>query len=178
MKKIYTIKIDDELPLTYEIKNNIKVICYLLYDSIKDIEEELNQKILYDGVCIDKKGKTTKVIPNELLDNYNGKEYNYKFISEVDKLDYRLYEPFIISDKSFGITVYDNMINDASIALLIDGAQKLAKTNYKYEINVYYYEEDEERLKTISTITHDNEEVYNYKNYKYKIKKLFSKRNN
>ena len=93
MKKIYTFTLDDEVP-SDELFNDVKVIAHLLYDDLKN--EEDDTKILVT---------TDKHKENVLYETKVMNDYQYKFLSEIENDNEALYEPFLINHIGFGITI-------------------------------------------------------------------------
>ena len=142
MSKIYTIKLEDEVPLSLEYRNNIRTICYLLYDEINRLETE-DREILY---------RNDHVIYNELLEDHNVTGYTYQFVAEKHHDKPFHYEPFMLNDYTFGFSVYDDAITDYEICTLLNAIQLLIKTNYRFIVDSYYFETDHNRSKLISSM--------------------------
>lgn len=132
MKKIYTITLDDEIPLSDNIISDVKEIAYCLFEEI----DKYDRPIL---VIDDKKNN---LIKNELLESFNGTKYNYRFQSENSKIEKYLYEPFLINDKSFGFTVYDGSITDEEVLSFLNTIQTMLNFNYKFNIDSVYYDDE------------------------------------
>ena len=127
------------------VKSDIKVLAYLVYDAIFKMEDSYDSPILY---------KNRNLITNDLLERKDDGKYTYMFLSDKEQnIDYRFYEPFLISSTSFGFTVYDGTISDGDIATLLDMQQKFMKFNYNFFINSFTYDKDEERFETINKIS-------------------------
>ena len=157
MKEMYAISLDDDIPLEKQDINNVKIICYLLFDEIKDLNPDV---VIYDELYIDRAGNKAEIAENELLDDYyeDGNCY-YHFLSEEDNNDYRKYNPFIINDNVFGFTVNDGIVNDKIICQIINDIQKLLKTNYHFSLKSYYYHTNDERYNIIEDIRKNQNET-------------------
>ena len=132
MKKIYTITLDDENVPSWKFYNDLRVIAYWLYDALDGMESKDGDSILcHEGL-----------IHNDLLETSCKGIYQYRFLSDINKGDYHMYEPFIINNNSFGFTIIDDdIISDAEITELLDQTLKFLNLNYKYSINDIYYDE-------------------------------------
>lgn len=160
MEKIYTISLDDDVPLSEKVLNEIKVLCYLVYDSIKNLE--------YDNVTPILCNKD--VIYNELHDSYTDGNYNYHFT--YNDFESGKYEPFMIDNTSFGFTINDEMLTDDKLIEIINDCKKILRINYHFKIYKYKYEDDKKhknRLIAIKKILLDKNIISNSnKEDKYK----------
>jgi len=144
MKRIYTITFEDGEYPSNNVESNIKVLMYLLYKEIENLEYE-SDEILY------KKG----LMYNELFD------------SEKNICNFSMYEPFMIDKFSFGFTINDDLIDSGTVQLLLENLQKMLRTNYKFTIdNRYVYEKDRERMKILKKIQ-NKEEILEKENNGY-----------
>lgn len=164
MKKIYVVSLDDGIPLSDKLKDEIKVLAYLVYDEINGYECDDGSRILYrDGI-----------IYNELLEkNING-VYVHRF--EYNDIESGIYEPFMINDRSFAFTVNDGTINDDEINNIIYRVRLFSKITYKFNINSFAYEEDKKknRLLAIKKIILDSQKKNEKKedNVKVRVKSI------
>lgn len=130
MKKIYTITLDDDVPLSEDTISNIKEIAYFLFEEI----DKYDRKIL----VVD---DNHNLIRNELLESFVNGKYNFRFESEHTNIDNYRYEPFLIDNRSFGFTVYDGSIDDNEIFLLLRNVLSFFGFNYKFNIDSLYYDD-------------------------------------
>ena len=160
MKKIYIVSLDDEVPLSDKIKDEVKVLAYLVYEEIQGYECEDGRQILcQDGI-----------IYNELLEkNVNG-DYVHRFMH--DDIESGMYEPFMIGDRSFAFTINDGTFNDAEIRDIIYKVRIFSKINSKFVIDSVTYEEDKKknRLLAIKKILQESQKEKNIKEDKTKTK--------
>ena len=138
MKKIYTFTLDDGDYPSVNIKGEVSTIAYLLYEELKDLEGISSRKILV---------MNKNLCENELLDVYiHGKYAFSKFKDEKSVLC----EPFMLSDTSFGITVYDGVISDSEMSMLLISAKRFIHSKCSFEIDSITYEAnntDDERMR-------------------------------
>ena len=140
MKKIYTISLDDEIPLSDELLNEIKMLCFLVYDSIKILEyDEIEPILNYDGI-----------IYNELLESYSNGCFHYRFT--YDNYESGKYEPFMIDNKSFGFTVNDSKLDDEELVKILDENKKMLNMKYNFKVNAYVYKDDKKHKNRLITL--------------------------
>ena len=99
MKKIYTVTLSEDGEPSNSMASDMRIVGYFLCSNLDAYETVKGKPIMYsDGIK-----------PNDLLEiNINGGTY-YHFTSDIPTIDNKLlYEPFIISDNSFGFTVIDD----------------------------------------------------------------------
>ena len=176
MKKIYTVTLDDDVPLSYDIASDVREIAFWLFEEIN----KFDRKILYflEDENISKDG----IYRNHLLDSTITKDgkYTYKFTSDNSMIDYRMFEPFMLSDTSFGFTVYDGSISDSEISIILNQVLKFLKFDYKFNIDGSVYYDDTKissRLMAIDMIANKSikkEEDKGKKRVKTKINPIFS----
>lgn len=160
MKRIYTVTLeDDDIPLSHNISSDIREIAYWLYEDLGKFDEQI--------LCIDIDQDRSKegLIRNELYDVPSKEGYIYKFDSDLKDIDDRLYEPFILGEKTFGFTVYDNTISSSELSIILDSILKLVKMDYKYTIDSIVYDDKniKNRFKAIDSITEIKDTVSNAK---------------
>lgn len=143
MKRIYTFTLDDDVPLSNNVGSDIREIAYWLFTELSRYEKPV--------LCIE---DDKKLYENELYDIDLGNKYIYKFTSDNSKIDYRLFEPFMISDTSFGFTVYDGSITDDEILEVLNHVLKIIHLNYKFTMYSKSYDDSDinNRLDTINRI--------------------------
>ena len=164
MKKIYVISLDDEIPLSTKIEDEIKVLCYLVYDEIQGYEYGDNRKILcHDGI-----------IYNELFERNTGNDYVHWF--KYNNVESGTYEPFMINSRSFAFTINEGTISDEEINNIIHNVRRFAKIDYNFNISSVTYEEDKKknRLLAIKKILLDSQKKDEKKedNNKVKVKSI------
>ena len=131
MKKIYTITLDDDIPLSESISSDIKEIAYFLFEEIAKYDRQI---LVVDD--------DRNLIRNELLESYHNGRYNFRFDSEHTDIDNYRYEPFLINDRSFGFTVYDGSIDEEEIQSLLNNVLIFFRLNYKFNIDCLYYDDE------------------------------------
>lgn len=138
MKKIYTFTLDDEDCPSVNIKGEVSTIAYLLYEKLKDLEGISSQKILV---------MNKNLCENELLDVYMHGRYVFSKFKDEKSV---LCEPFMLSDTSFGITVYDGVISDSEMSMLLANAKRFIHSKCSFKIDSITYEVsniDDERMR-------------------------------
>lgn len=161
MKKIYTITLDDEVPLSDIVSSDIKEIAYCLFEEM----DKYDRPILVVG-------DNNNLVRNELLESFNGKRYNYRFESESSKIDNYRYEPFLINSRSFGFTVYDEATTDEEIMTFLNNVQHMLGFNYKFNIDSVYYDDVfvNGRLSAYNFLVYGTTDINSSKNVKVKKK--------
>lgn len=161
MNKIYTITLDDEVPLSEKVISDIKQVVYILFDKI----DSFDRKIL---VFDDEKSNLKR---NQLLEIKNNGEYIYFFESEHSLTDNYRYEPFIINNRSFGFTVYDGSIEDEEVRELLNYSLNFLKLNYKFNIDSSLYYDDDIASARLSAYNYMVYGIHESKNDNKNIKK-------
>ena len=172
MKKIYTITLDDDVPLSGNIGSDIREIAFWIYEELSKFSEPI--------LCMDddRDISNSGLIKNELYDiSFEGK-YIYKFTSDMKNVDKRMYEPFVLNDTSFGFTVYDGSISDTEVAIILENILKLLKFNYKFNIDSIVYNDSKKanRLLAINEIMNKKEMIQasSKKRVKVRLKPILS----
>ena len=162
MEKIYTISLDGDIPLSDNLLNEIKLLCFLVYDSIKNLEyDNIDPILCNDGV-----------IYNELIDSRVGNQYDYHFT--YNDFESGKYEPFMIDNTSFGFTINGDMLTDDKLLEIIGDCKKILRINYNFKVYKYKYDDDKKhknRLIALKKILLDKN-IYNEDNKKDKYKKV------
>lgn len=168
-KKIYTFTVDDEDYPSREFKDNIKVIASLVYDELKCLDYENPKPILVHG---------KKICDNVLYetDAFN-RDCRYTFASEKHENENYLYEPLLLDDKTFGITVYDENITMYEMTTIIDNVLKLLRLNYQFSIDEFSYiskdaDDESKRGMTIKKIMSHMHDKVNSSLHEGKVRKL------
>lgn len=142
MKKIYTFTLDDSEVLTGGKDTIVKVIAYIVYEKIRQIDYESLSPILVSN-------KTLKI--NELLEKYRDGQFVYSLLSEKDDNNSLMYQPVLIDENTFGITINDGTIDDGEIEVVLEESLKFMGWKYKFNIDSILYEaknqEDESNRK-------------------------------
>lgn len=131
MKKIYTITLDDEIPLSESISSDIKEIAYFLFEEIAKYDRQI---LVVDD--------DRNLIRNELLESYHNGRYIFRFDSEHTNIENYRYEPFLINDRSFGFTVYNGSIEEEEVLSLLNNVLLFFGFNYKFNIDCLYYDDE------------------------------------
>lgn len=149
MKRIYMVSLDDEVPLSKKVEDKIKILCYYVYDEIRGLEYDTYDKILY-----------TDIRYNELLEKKdNQNNYSYRF--EYENFTDGKFEPFMISNTSFGFTVNDDLLSKDELSLIIERCKNIARIYYNFKIESITYEDDpknKNRLVALKKVLLSNEE--------------------
>ena len=103
MKTIYTISVDEDVPQSIDLIEHMKVLCYFIYDELRNMKYDSHESI----ICTD------NLIPNQLLESYVDNKYYYRF--KYNDYSKGIYDPFMITDLSFGFTVNSDMINSVEL---------------------------------------------------------------
>ena len=168
MKEIYVISLDDDVPLRSSTYGDIRQIAYLLYDNL----DCRNGHIL----CID---NDNTLIRNELYEVYSSTNdtYTYRFASDRSNIDYRKYEPFMINNNSFGITVYEDSITKDELYLMLMQAISFLdfkKCGYKFNITSIKFNNSNDRFKAIDDFIKKDIKNTKSKVLKKQIRPIFS----
>ena len=135
---LYDISLADRSKLTIDVLDKIKLLAYLVYDALVEYEYDCGRNILYKD----------NIILNELSDDYRNHITKYEFVHT----DYNrgIYEPFMISETSFGFTIYNNSITKEEIKRIINEEQKNIGFDVALNINYFVLRNNRDRLETIS----------------------------
>ena len=146
MREIYAIAIDDDVPLPSEVGSDLRVIAYLVYDELNRFETHT--------LCAD----DDNLLNNYLLETYSQYErkYIYKFISDKSNEDYRMYEPIVINNTCFGLTVYKNSITEEDLRRILARVQQTLNLHYEFKIISEEYKDNKisSRFKAIENLTY------------------------
>ena len=143
MKTIYAFTLESDDYHSSRFRYNLRLIAYLLYDKIYKYYDDsytalvMNSKIKYNNIHIGYKG-------NEYYFDYD--ECNEKYFN---------YEPFLIGNRSFALTIDDQIMTEEAICKLMDETLNviylISKINYSYSFNKNGYlsvdKEDERNRK-------------------------------
>lgn len=137
MKTIYTFTMDDRKEPSFNYANELRLLAFMLYDSIYNyygdgkIPLDINDDIEYNKINEDKKNRI------------------YKFDSELcDDVENVYYEPFLIGNNSFGITISDEDFNVNIIKQLLDENLRLLNIDCRVSISAFTYEAKDETDET------------------------------
>ena len=164
MKRIYIVSLDDEVPLSPQVIDNIKVLCSLVYDEIQGIEYETGQKILHRDAFIRY---------NELREKKEKDGYTHRFINDTPETGE--FEPFMLNDRSFAFTINDDLIGAKEIEDIIYMDRIYYKSPGKFSIDSVTYEEDNKnknRLIAIRKILNKETEQKEAKKIKTRVKSI------
>lgn len=159
MKTIYTISVDEDVPQSIDLIEHMKVLCYFIYDELRNMKYDSHESI----ICTD------NLISNQLLESYVDNKYYYRF--KYNDYSKGIYDPFMITDLSFGFTVNSDMINSVELDKVINKVKNLINFNYDIVIKSYSYMEDKDnknRLNVLKSILMDEKvkEEENINSYK------------
>lgn len=165
MKKIYIVSLDDDVPLSDETLNKIKVLCYLVYDSIKELECDEYSKTL---------DIESNIIYNELLETKKGDSYIYEF--KYNNCEFGKYEPFMVNNTSFAFTVNSDKLSENELADIIEKSQKFAMFHFNFKIDSITYEYDKKGKNRLMALKMLNSNYNNTskKQVKIRTKSLFT----
>lgn len=135
---IYNISIDKDLVINPEIRDKIKLLAYLVYSELLDYEEENNKSVLYKD----------NIVFNELYDGFRDRINKYEFEHEDYYTGY--YEPFMINDNSFGFTIYENVISDKELMLLINDVKNIIQLDCSIYLEKIVVNNSKERSSIIN----------------------------
>ncbi len=121
------------------VYDNMKLMAYLVYDALMDYEYESDKDILF------KDGVTT----NELYDGFSNHINKYEF--EHEESTSGEYEPFMISNTSFGFTVNDGSINKEQIVFFVNEIKKLIQVDYEFSVEEFKSLNDLDRISMINS---------------------------
>lgn len=166
MKRIYVVSLDDEVPLSPDLLDSIKVLAYLVYDEIMGMEYNSGKSILvHDNIRY-----------NELLERKeSSNRYTHRFCNNTPETG--TYEPFMTSDTSFAFTVNDGTLSEDDIENIIRIVRVYVEKYKKMTINSVTYEADAKNknrllaIKKILTNDYGNKED---KKSKTKVKSILS----
>lgn len=129
MKKIYSFTFSsDEYPSSSrKFAEDLRLIAHMVYTEIYNYYDE-NQLVLDINKDIEY---------NNLNDDYNG--CKYMLDSDIYDDGYIYYEPFIVSNNTFCLTISDMSFGEENIVQVIDYVLKLLKLNYKVTIDSISY---------------------------------------
>lgn len=145
MKKIYAFSLDDEDYPAGIIKSEISTIAYLMYEELKNMEQYSGCKILVMNGCLKE---------NELLDVYKNGKYAFSKFKDESSI---YCEPFLLSDTSFGITVYDGSITDSEMSMFVKLASDFIHYKGNFIMDTVSYEDsygfESERMAAIKQLS-------------------------
>lgn len=134
-KNIYTFTLDDDEYPSMAVVNNIKFIARYVY-------EEIFNSCDYEEI-LEESRQSNKLHVNELYDIKVRDGYIYLFDSEKKKDDYRFYNPVMLSNRTFCITLTGEDIGIDNVYKILNDSLRLMGFSYKFKINKYsYYTKD------------------------------------
>ena len=168
MKKIYAFAFDEEDYLSDKWRNNIRLVAFLLYDSVYNYDEEdriplnLNKNIVFNRI-------------------HEFSEHNYYLDSDCYDDGFINYEPFLINNRCFAFTVDDNLISEKDIRSLLNSVLYIVGISSSVRICSEVYssknkDDERNRWKAISAIC--NRTGYKYNKKTYLVKRLFCRNKN
>jgi len=143
MKRIYAFTLDGEDCVSSKFRSNLRLIAYLMYDSIYNYDGSddykaliINKNIIYNEI-IEGTGGCRFANYGESADDYT--KYEYYLSSDVYDDGYINYEPFLIGDRTFAITVDDRYISEDALRELLEDNLNITKLEYSYKITSIGY---------------------------------------
>ena len=124
MKEIYAFTLDDDIPLSNEVSSYLREIAVLLYDELNIFDKNI--------LCTE----DDNLIYNYLLETYSNEthSYVYKLLSDRANSDFRLYEPFVLNDRTFAITIYKDSVSMEEMQYYLNRIMNSLRLNYKFNI--------------------------------------------
>lgn len=129
-KKIYVFELDDEYS-SNNYKNDIRVIAEVMYEEVREVDCISSKQIIIHS---------NGIYDNILYESKVGNEYRYTFESEKVNSNYELYEPLLINDRMFGITVYDESIEMYEMVRILNRVVEFLGMNYHFSIREIIYD--------------------------------------
>lgn len=127
MKRIYAFTLDSDDYPSEKFRHNLRLIAFLLYDTIDNYDVRENTALIVN-----------KVVKNNGI--YEGSASNELcFEHDCDDLKYTNYEPFIIGNCSFALTINDEVMSEQVICDLMDYIIRLLSLNYQYTVRSIGY---------------------------------------
>ena len=165
MKTIYTISVDDDVRQSIDVIEHLKLLCYFIYDGLRVARYESDDTI----VCQD------GIIPNQLLESTINGKYYYRF--KYDDYLSGMYDPFMITDTSFGFTINTGSISYGELMEVINNSKRMINFEYNIKIESYDYMEDDKninRLNVLKTIlsNRENKDINESDDYKKLLKQV------
>lgn len=169
MKRIYTFTLDDSECVSSEVFNVIRVMAYLIYTKLRELDYQSQNPILCNSSLLEY---------NELYERCIGSDkFSYSLLSDKENKDKVLYDPVIINNNTFGITVNEGIVNDGDLAIILDDCLKFMHYNYKFNMNSIVYNsimgnEYKARLDAINKFNQSEEKVISQvvkRNLKFKF---------
>ena len=159
MKKIYSFTLSsDEYPSSSrKFAEDLRLIAHMVYSEIYNYYDE-SQLVLNVNKNIEF---------NNLNEDYNG--HNYMLDSDIYDDGYIYYEPFLVANNTFCLTISDLSFDEENIMQIVNYVLNLLKFNYKVTIDSISYvskNKDDEKYRdmAIRTIFNKIGCVYNRKN--------------
>ena len=144
MKKIYTFTLDGDDYPSDRFRYNLRLFAYWMYDKLYNyygdgfIPLNINKNIVYNGIHEEKNGEY--YLDSDLFDN-----------GRIN------YEPFLIDNCSFGLTVIDESIDENVLRVLIKETLSELSISYNVSFDVVSYcakdkNDESQRKKAINLI--------------------------
>ena len=130
MKRIYVVSLDDEVPLSQELIDSMKVLGFLVYEEIMGMEDSGIKNILHHD----------NIKYNELLEKKENNRYTHRFTNNTPETG--VYEPFMVNDRAFAFTINDGKLSVQDIENIIDRVKIYVDEYDKVNIDSVTYQED------------------------------------
>ena len=127
MKRIYAFTLDNDDYPSKKFECDIRLIAYLMYDFIYNYDCEDNTALIIND----------KIKRNNIYEGPTSSEYYLEYNKYDDK--FINFEPFIIDDKSFALTIDDECMSENILYELMEQALVLVNRKYRYRINSVEY---------------------------------------
>ena len=131
MKRIYAFTLDSEDYPSDRFRSNLRLIAFLMYDLIYNYDGENCTPLI-----INKNIKNNEICPGR-----SDSEYCLRYNEDNDK--YINYEPFLVGNRSFALTIDDEVMNETTIRDLMEQVLRLTMLDYRYTIkSIGYFSKD------------------------------------
>ena len=145
MKRIYAFTLDNDDYPSKKFGFDLRLLAYLLYDTVYNYDGDN-----YTALVINK-----NIMPNRIHDGFYPNEYYFDY-DEYDDRNFN-YEPFLLGNSSFALTIDDAIMSEETLRKLFDYVLRLTGLNYKYKVDSKNYfsnnkDDERNRKKTINSL--------------------------
>ena len=145
MKRIYAFTLDNDDYPSKKFGFDLRLLAYLLYDTIYNYDGENSTALVIN--------KNIKV--NRIHEGFGRDEYFFDY-DEFDERNYN-YEPFLLGNSTFAITIDDTIMSEETLRGLFDYTLRLTGLKYRYKVDSKYYyssskDDERNRKKTINEL--------------------------
>lgn len=145
MKTIYAFTLESDDYHSSRFRYDLRLIAFLLYDKVAKYYDDTTALII-----------NSKIKDNKIHSGYSNNEY-YLDYDEYNEKNFN-YEPFLIGNKSFALTIDNQIMDETIMCKLMDEVMYIicliSKVNYSYSYNKNGYlskdrEDEKNRKKAI-----------------------------